>query len=440
MERSRLRAIADQAIPIIGGMASQNVMNLVDTWMIGGLGRSALAAVGIASFANFLAQAFLTGLGAGVQAMAARRLGEGRGDDTAAPLHAGLVISLLLGLPISVVLAIAAPHLFPLLLRDPEVIAIAVPYFQVRVLAAPAVGMNFCFRGYYSGVNLSRLYMRTLVPMHIFNMLLSWTLIHGHLGLPSLGATGSAWGTAIATFLGTATYAWLGWRHARSGGFLRARPTGSNVRQVLRLSFPTGMQQMFFAAGLVALFAIVGRIGTSELAAANVLMNVTLVGILPGLGLGLACASLVGQALGRKDVEDARRWGWDVVKVAIVVLMVLSFPMLVAPIPILSIFVREASTLAVAENPLRLVGAMLFVDAIGLVLQNALLGAGDSRRVAVLAVGMQWLLFLPVAFVIGPMMGLGLTAVWMAQAVYRAVQSGILIAMWRGDRWTTIKV
>jgi MATE family multidrug resistance protein len=440
MEKSRLRAIADQAIPIIGGMASQNVMNLVDTWMIGGLGRSALAAVGIASFANFLAQAFLTGLGAGVQAMAARRLGEGHGDDTAAPLHAGLVISLLLGLPISVLLVVAAPHLFPLILRDPEVIAIAVPYFQVRVLAAPAVGMNFCFRGYYSGVSLSRLYMRTLVPMHIFNMLLSWTLIHGHLGLPQLGATGSAWGTTIASFLGTATYAWLGWRHARSGGFLRARPTGRTMRQVLRLSFPTGLQQMFFAAGLVALFAIVGRIGTAELAAANVLMNVTLVGILPGLGLGLACASLVGQALGRKDVEDARRWGWDVVKVAVVVLMILSLPMLVAPIPILSIFVREASTLAVAESPLRLVGAMLFVDAIGLVLQNALLGAGDSRRVALLSVGMQWLLFLPAAFVIGPVMGLGLTAVWIAQAAYRAVQSGILIAMWRGDRWTTIKV
>ena len=136
MDRGRLRAIADQAIPIIGGMASQNVMNLVDTWMIGGLGRSSLAAVGIASFANFLSQAFLTGLGAGVQAMAARRLGEGRQDDTAAPLHGGLFISVALGLPISLLLAMAAPRLFPVLVRDPEVVAIAVPYYQVRVLAA----------------------------------------------------------------------------------------------------------------------------------------------------------------------------------------------------------------------------------------------------------------------------------------------------------------
>lgn len=440
MERSRLRAIGDQAIPIIGGMASQNVMNLADTWMIGGLGGAALAAVGMASFANFLAQAFLTGLGSGVQAMASRRLGEGRADDTAAPLHGGLFISLALGLPLSALLAFLAPRFFPLLVRDPQVVAIAVPYFQVRVLAGAVVGMNFCFRGYFSGVNQSRLYMRTLVPMHVFNMTLSWLLIHGHLGLPQLGATGSAWGTTIATVLGTVTYAYLGLKHARAGGFLQVWPDGKTVRQVLRLSFPTGMQQVFFAGGMTILFAIVGRIGTAELAAANVLINVTLVGILPGLGLGLACASLVGQALGRKDVADARRWGWDVAKVAMVVLALLGLPMLIAPRAILGVFVNDAATLAVAELPLRLVGAMLFVDAVGLVLQQSLLGAGDARRVALVAIGMQWGIFLPAAFLIGPYLGLGLGAVWAAQAAYRTVQTGIYLAMWRGSRWASIKV
>lgn len=440
MERSRLRAIGEQAIPIIGGMASQNVMNLVDTAMIGGLGRAPLAAVGIASFTNFLAQAFLTGLGSGVQAIAARRLGEGRTEDTAAPLHGGLLLSLAIGAPISLTLAILAPRIFPLMLQDKEVIAIAVPYFQVRVLAVAAVGMNFCFRGYYSGVNKSRLYMSTLVPMHIVNMALSWTLIHGAFGMPQLGATGAAWGTTIATYLGTMTYAALGWRHARSGGFLQAKPTRTMVKQVLGLSFPTGLQQLFFAGGMTALFGIVARIGTSELAAANVLINVTLVGILPGLGLGIAGASLVGQALGRKDVADARRWGWDVMRVGILALALIGLPMLIAPRAILGVFVHEAATLAVAEGPLRLVGGFLFLDAIGLVLQMALLGAGDARRVAGVAVGLQWLVFLPIAWLIGPMLGLGLTAVWAAQVCYRAVQAMIFVFLWRGDHWTRREV
>ena len=81
------------ALPIMGGMVSQNVMNLVDTGMVGRLGKASLAAVGIASFATFFSQAFLIGLGAGVQAMASRRQGEGREDTTAAPLNGGLLLA-----------------------------------------------------------------------------------------------------------------------------------------------------------------------------------------------------------------------------------------------------------------------------------------------------------------------------------------------------------
>ena len=75
---ARRRRIFGLALPIIGGMLSQNVLNLVDTGMVGTLGDAALAGVGLGGFANFLFFAFILGLSAGVQAMAARRVGEGR--------------------------------------------------------------------------------------------------------------------------------------------------------------------------------------------------------------------------------------------------------------------------------------------------------------------------------------------------------------------------
>ena len=75
-DRDRLRRIFSIALPIMGGMASQNVLNLVDTGMVGSLGDAALAAVGMGSFANFMSTAFITGMAAGVQAMSSRRMGE----------------------------------------------------------------------------------------------------------------------------------------------------------------------------------------------------------------------------------------------------------------------------------------------------------------------------------------------------------------------------
>ncbi|MFT4979692.1 MAG: MATE family multidrug resistance protein, partial [Myxococcota bacterium] len=166
MDRQRLHAIGIIALPIIGGMASQNVLNLVDTAMVGSLGNAALAAVGMGSFANFMAQAFITGMSAGVQATAARRLGEGRTDETAIPLNGGLLLAVGLAIPWALLLLSQASWLFPLLSDDPAVIAIGVPYFCARLVGMAGVGSNFAFRGYWNGVNLSGLYLRTLLVMH----------------------------------------------------------------------------------------------------------------------------------------------------------------------------------------------------------------------------------------------------------------------------------
>ena len=104
--REQRRRIHAQALPIIGGMASQNVLNLVDAWMIGALGAAALAGVGLASFLVFVAVAFISGLAPSVQSIAAQRYGAGRFGEAARALNGGLLLSLAIGIPISVLLSV----------------------------------------------------------------------------------------------------------------------------------------------------------------------------------------------------------------------------------------------------------------------------------------------------------------------------------------------
>jgi putative MATE family efflux protein len=436
----RRRRILDLALPIIGGMASQNVLNLVDTAMVGLLGASALAAVGMGSFANFMASAFIMGLSAGVQAMAARRLGEGRTGETAVPLNGGLLLALVLALPWSLVLVAFADLLFPFLIQDPDVVVLGVPYLRARLVAMAALGMNFAFRGYWNGVNLSKVYMRTLIVMHASNIFLNWVLIFGHLGLPALGCTGAGIGSAIATFLGTFVYLVQALRLARRSGFLRGLPDRHTMATMLRLSVPAGIQQFFFAAGMTAFFWIIGRVGTAELAASNVLVHLLLVAILPGMGFGMASASLVGQALGRGDPKDARQWGWDVAKLAMVLVGSIASIGLVFPDLLLRFFLHDPETLDLARLPLRVVAAAMWFDTLGLVLLNSLLGAGDTRRVMAVSVSLQWCLFLPAAYAIGPVLGLGMTGVWLAQVAYRSLQTVAFVGLWRGGRWAQVEV
>ena len=96
----RLRRIALLGLPIIGGMVSQNVLNLVDTAMVGALDdNAALGAVGLGGFAAFMCMALILGISTGVQATASRRKGEGRFTVTAKPLNAGLLLVLLIAKP-----------------------------------------------------------------------------------------------------------------------------------------------------------------------------------------------------------------------------------------------------------------------------------------------------------------------------------------------------
>lgn len=421
-------------------MLSQNVLNLVDAGMVGSFGDAALAGVGLGGFANFLLSSFILGLSAGVQAMAARRVGEGRRHETAVPLNGGLLIALVIAVPWSALLVSLAPRYFPWLASDPAVAEQGVPYLRARLVAMVAMGMNFSFRGYWNAVDKSILYMRTLISMHVLNIFLNWVFIFGNLGSPELGATGAGIASAISTFFGTASYFVLGRRHAKDAGFMHGLPDRATIEQMLRLAAPAGVQQFFFAAGMTVFLALVARMGTPELAATKVIIDLLLVGILPGLGFGLAAASLAGQALGRGDPEDAKQWGWDVTKIAVLVVGTMSIPGVLFPDLILGVFIRDPATLAIATLPLRIVGLSLFIDCIGMVLMNALLGVGDMRRVTIISTSLQWLLFLPIVYLVGPLWGFGLWVVFSTQVAYRVLQSATFALMWKVGRWQAIKL
>lgn len=435
--RHRILALA---LPIIGGMVSQNILNLVDTYMVGSLGDAALAAVGMGGFAHWLAMAFITGLATGVQAMAARRMGEGKTDEMAVPLNGGLLQALVLGIPITIGVSLATPAFFPLLVDDPAVYELGIPYLRLRLIGMTAVAMNFAFRGYWNGVNLSKLYMGTLVSMHLTNFLLNWLLIYGHFGLPEMGVRGAAIGSAVSAFVGTAIYVGLGIRHALDAGFLRGMPEWPTMKTMLRLAFPSGVQQLFFAGGMTAFLWIMGQIGTPELAASNVMVNLILVAILPAMGFGLAGASLVGQALGRREPDEARAWGWEVAMLAGVVVGGLSLPAAVFPEFFLGLFLRDAETVSLATLAFRIIAGGMAIDCFGLVLMHAHLGAGATGRVTLVSVGLQWLFFLPAAYVLVAHFGFGITAVWIGQMAYRAIQAVVFSISWAEGSWAEIKV
>jgi len=333
-----------------------------------------------------------------------------------------------------------APTLFPYLNSDATVIERGIPYLEWRLGAIVFVGMNFAFRGYWNALDMSRIFMTTLIIMHACNVVLNYILIFGNFGAPAYGVTGAGMASAISMAIGSAIYFFLGCKHVAKDGFLTRLATREETASLIKISLPAGLQQLFFSAGMVAMFWITGKIGTPEVAALNVLITVLLFAILPGLAMGIACATLVGQALGKGDADDAYQWAWDVSKVTAVLMTVLGIPMWLVPDLVSSIFIHEAETRELARWPMRLVGLTMPIEAMTFTFMHALLGAGDARRVMMVGVGTQWLLFLPLAYLFGPVLGFGLFTIWMLQGGSRTLAAFLYVTMWRGRHWQRIVV
>ena len=428
------------ALPIMGGMLSQSLLNLVDAILVGSLGETVLAGVGVGGYAVFILSAMIAGLSSGVQSQVARRHGAREYSIRALPLNAAILLAFILILPISVWGWFNAAWLVKLINPDALVQLIASEYFQWRVIALLPVALTLCFRGYWHGIQKTGVYFKIIVFTHALNLLLSYWLIHGGLGLAPLGAKGAALGTSISITAGALIWGWLTWRHACPSGFLFKMPGFPLIWQTLRLAAPNSLQQFLFAISYAVLFWFLGQISIASVAVGHVLVHLSLLLILPGVGLGMAAMTLVGNSLGEKKQDEAHRWGWEGMRLAAVILAVLGLPMLLFPEIILELFLHQAHLVELGKVPLMLTGIMITLDSAALVFNQALQGAGAHRSVMQTSLSLQWLLFLPAAWFLGVYLQGGLLGIWLAQLAYRIVNSAVFIRIWQQRRWQKIQL
>ncbi len=428
-------------LPIMGGMVSNVLLGLVDTAMVGTLGNAALGAVGLSSFVASIYLGLFYGFSIAVQAMVSRRKGEGKIEECGIYLSGALIIIIAIAPLASLGLYFLIPYIFPLINSDPEVISIGIDYIRWLILQAAFVGFILANTGFWNGIGLTRVYIGSLLAMHASNIFFNYVFIFGKFGAPALGAEGAGFATAIASVLGTLLYLRLGLKFGKPFGYMQKFPSLAEIKGIVRLAIPAGFQQLLDITALTITYSIVGLVGTMELASYSVLLNlIGLVG-LPAWGLGTAGATLVGQALGKKDIEDAANWAWDVIKIGVVAMALIGMPFWMIPDAILSIWIHDAATREIAILPTQILGIMIAFNGVGYMLATMLNGAGDIRRVTLINLVTQWLILVPGAYLFGIQFGFGLIGVWIVhQFAYRGGHSFIFSYFWRQGKWSRIVV
>jgi len=427
---ARHRAILTLSLPIIAGMISQNVVNVVDTAMVGRVGTTALASVGLGSFLHFFFAAFLMGSAVGVQALCARWRGAGR-EDYAVPLNGGLSFAIGLGVPLYLIFSSSAPWFMELTSDEPAVIESGSAYLQARLIGLVAIGANFAFRSYWSAVERASLYFYTIITVHLTNIALNWLLIFGNLGFPELGVEGAGLGTGISMWVGVVMHLGFALKYARPHGFLSRLPSREDWETLLKMALPSGVERTLFALGMTTFMSLIGWISAEALAASNVILNLFLVAILPAMGFGIASATFVARSIGAGEPHEARHWQRAVSAWALGALTLIALPFGFASAWVASSFTSDPMTAQMISDTLRLMALILPIEASHMVVYQSLLGLGDNRFVMGITLSAQWLFTLPIVYLIATSWGGGLWWAWATHFMMRAGQCLSYHLRWR---------
>jgi len=200
------------------------------------------------------------------------------------------------------------------------------------------------------------------------------------------------------------------------------------------------LQQVFFSLGSVVLFWMYGQIGTSELAAAAVLVRTTMVMFLFAMALGKVSATLVSEALGRGDSVAATRFGEDAGKIGVIWITALGLPLLFFPTQFLGLFLSDAETIALATLPLQITAVSTGVVSLSFIFTTTLFSVGYGKKVMLISFSLRWLLFIPAVWVLSIYLGYGLLEVWFAQMIYGLVLMLMITGLWRAGKWKNIRV
>lgn len=430
------------ALPAIAGLSTQMVVSMVDTAMVGRLPEAtyALAAMGIGVLATWALISFFSSLATGIHVIVARKYGQADYISCGITLNNSLLIALVLGIIVAAVGVFFANPIAHLFAADKIVGDYTADYIHYRFLGIPFFLISVSYRGFFFGINQTKIFMISGVITNLLNVVFNYMLIYGQFGFPRMGLAGAGLGSTLATLFDGMFYLFIillpAYRH-RYKNFRNLRIDKNIIMGIFKISLPVSFQNIFILIGFLSFISIIGIIGTVEQAATQAIISTLFISFLPCFGFGIAVQTLVGNNLGAGRFNLAKLYGFETAKVATIYTLLLSIVFILIPQHVLIIVTNNDSIIEMAKPALRIAGFSQLFYGIGVVLANALQAAGRTMYVMKSEVISNLLLFVPLSYFLGVYLGLGFSWAWAALPVYIITYSAMMLIKYNSGRWFT---
>ncbi len=426
--RAHWRPTFALAWPVVIGQLGVMLMALVDTAMVGALGRNAVGAVGLSSSVFMLA--FLMGIGLlmGLDHEVSVAHGAGREEDVARYAVQGLWLALAVSLPLMGVVMFVSTQLHHFG-AAPELVAPASACLRTVAWSLPLALLFISLRQTLQAVGATTPGTVVLLAANVVNALGCYALIQGRLGAPALGVVGSSMATNLSrTFMLVTLLAWTVKKHP--GWWRSLRPHAPSLRALWRIGLPAGLQ-LLFEGGVFSLATVLAAgLGVVPAAAHQVVLQVASFVFMVPMGISAAGTVRVGQSLGRGDTEGARLAGWSAVALGVAFMATSAVTMVLGSRWILAIFQLDPEVTALAQRLLVVAGFFQLFDGAQVTLSGVLRGWGETVSSMLANLGGHWMVGLPVGYVLAFRMGWGAVGLWVGLATGLASVAGLLVWRW----------
>ena len=442
LRNSFYKKILKVALPAIAGLSTQMVVSLVDSAMVGRLDEAtyALAAMGIGVLATWALISFFSSLATGIHVIVARKYGQGDYISCGNTLNNSLMVALVIGIIVAAIGVFFANPIAHLFAADETVGNFASEYIFYRFLGIPFFLISVSYRGFFFGINKTKIFMFSGVITNLLNIIFNYTLIYGNFGFPRMGLAGAGLGSSIATAFDGMFYLvilLLPQYRKRYQNFRHFKIDTNIIKGIFRISLPVSFQNVFILIGFLSFVSIVGLIGTIEQAATQATISTLFISFLPCFGFGIAVQTLVGNNLGAGKIKLAKIYGFETAKIATIYTILLGLIFILLPQYVLLMITNNRNIIDVAVPALRIAGFAQIFYGIGVVLANGLQAAGRTFYVMKSEVITNLLIFVPLSYFLGVYLGLGFSWAWAALPVYIIIYSSVIFLKFNSTRWYT---
>lgn len=434
------RAVLLLAVPMVLEMSMESLLTIVDMLFVSRLGADAVATVGLTEAMLSILYALAMGMSAAATAIIARKTGEkdAEGASNAAVQVIGL--SVLLSAVIGGVGAAFAPQLLGLMGAEPAVVGIGSGYTAVMLGGSATIFLLFVINAAFRGTGDATMSMRTLWISNVLNMALSPCLIFGLGPFPRMGVTGAAVATTISRGVGVAFQLFMLFGGKRRLVVLRRHVVvqASVIAEVVKIAVGASFQTLIETASWLGLVRILSLHGSAALAGYTFAIRIAIFVLLPCWGLGNAAATLVGQNLGAKEPERARKSVTTIARYNVAFLGAVSVVFVALAHPLIRMFTDDARIEDYGVECLRIVALGFLFFGYGMVAIQAFNGAGKTAIPMVVNLVCFWGVKIPLAYVLSEIVGWGPRGVFVAIAIAYSCQAVLAGTLFHRGRWATV--